>query len=152
MRCTVLGLHAQLWVKAKNCTVSRIKHTSGPECGGGSLHLGPGLGLKPLGKRSCLSWWHRRLQGAADTFLKEEEEEEEEPCWARGTKFTLSCSFKTTAGQGERVDALRLGPGPGQRNAGPVRRRLCSAQGGRQHKGTLPTAGSTTQPERYRGS
>lgn len=111
MRCTVLGLHAQLWVKAKNCTVSRIKHTSGPECGGGSLHLGPGLGLKPLGKRSCLSWWHRRLQGATDTFLKEGEEEEEEPCWARGTKFTLSCSFKTTAGQGERVDALRLGPG-----------------------------------------
>lgn len=27
MRCIVLGLHAQFWVKAKNCTVSRIKHT-----------------------------------------------------------------------------------------------------------------------------
>lgn len=26
MRCIVLGLHAQLWVKAKT-TVSRIKHT-----------------------------------------------------------------------------------------------------------------------------
>lgn len=27
MICIVLGLPAQLWVKAKNCTVSRIKHT-----------------------------------------------------------------------------------------------------------------------------
>lgn len=48
---------------------------------------------------------HRRLQGAAD--IPEEEEEEPPPCWARETKFTLSCSFKTTAGQGERVDAPR---------------------------------------------
>lgn len=43
------------------------------------------------------------------TFLKVEEEEE--PCWARETKFTLSCSFKTTAGQGERIDALQFGHG-----------------------------------------
>lgn len=27
-------------------------------------------------------------------------EEQQQPCWARETKFTLSCSFKTIAGQG----------------------------------------------------
>lgn len=42
------------------------------------------------------------------TFLRVEEEEE--PCWARETKFTLSCSFKTTAGQGERLDAPAVWP------------------------------------------
>lgn len=42
------------------------------------------------------------------TFLRVEEEQQ--PCWARETKFTLSCSFKTTARQGGRVDAPAVWP------------------------------------------
>lgn len=68
-------------------------------------------------------------------------EEEEQPCWARGTKFTLSCSFKTTAGQAGRVDAppppLALEPG---RWWTACPREEDTAQG------------HTAQPERYRGS
>lgn len=109
MRCIVLGLYAQLWVKAKNCTVSRIKHTY--------LALNVEVGPSILGQDQGRSPLEREVASVGGiggfkellTFLRVEEEEE--PCWARETKFTLSCSFKTTAGQGERVDALQFGPG-----------------------------------------
>lgn len=104
-----MGLYAQLWVKAKNCTVSRIKHTY--------LALNVEVGPSILGQDQGGSPLEREVASVGGiggfkellTFLRVEEEEE--PCWARETKFTLSCSFKTTAGQGERVDALQFGPG-----------------------------------------
>lgn len=109
MRCiTVLGLHVPALDEGKNCTVFRIKHTHlALTSGDGSFHLvGPGPWPKPLGEAASAS-------GTGDskellTFLRVEEEEE--PCWARETKFTLSCSFKTTAGQGERLDAPAVWP------------------------------------------
>lgn len=102
-------------------------------------------------EREVASVGGMRLRGAADTFLKEEEEEE--PCWARETRFTLSCSFKTTTGQGERVDALQFGPGARTEECRACKEKalLCPSRK-TQHKGTLPMAGYTTQPERYRGS
>lgn len=96
--------------------------------------VGPGPRLQPLGEAAS----------AGSTGGTEEPltllSMEQQPCWATGTKFTLFCSFKTIAGQGGRVDAPQFGPGA----------RACPRR--TQHKGTLPTAGNTAQPERYRGS
>uniref|UniRef100_K9IIK8 Putative vacuolar sorting protein vps24 n=1 Tax=Desmodus rotundus TaxID=9430 RepID=K9IIK8_DESRO len=57
-----------------------------------------------------------------DEEEEEEEEQQQQPCWARKTKFTLSCSFKTTAGQGGRGDARSLALEPGPRSTAPARR------------------------------
>lgn len=84
------------------------------------------------------------------TFLRMEGEQE--PCWARDTKFTLSCSFKTTAGQGERAGASALGPRATAEEYWPTEEGSALPGERTQHKGTLPMAGTTTQPERYRGS
>jgi hypothetical protein len=67
------------------------------------------------------------------------------------TKFTLSCSFKTTAGQGEKVDAPAVWPRSQARGTqGLCGEGLCPAQGGgystRAHcprLGTLPSLEDT---------
>lgn len=58
---------------------------------------------------------------AASAGITGGSEEQQQPCWARETKFTLSCSFKTIAGQGggwmPPILALELG----HRSTGPAR-------------------------------
>lgn len=77
------------------------------------------------------------------TFLRGEEEQQ--PCWATEKEFTLSCSFKTTARQGGHMSP-QFGPGArAEAHRACLERRM-------QHKGTLPIARSTAQPDRYRGS
>lgn len=82
------------------------------------------------------------------TFLREEEEQQ--PCWTRETKFTLSCSFKTTARQGGRADAPTVWPwSQGGRAQGLPGEGLCLPRG--QHStrahcprlGTLPSLKDT---------
>lgn len=125
--------------EGKNCSGSRIKHTHlALTSGGGSFdHVGPGPQPKPRGVAASA----RSTGGSKEPLRFSRVEKKEEPCWAKETKFTLSCSFKTTAGQGKKLDTpaarteeCRACEGKG--SAQPERRT--------QHKGTSPTAGDTT--------
>lgn len=126
MRCIVLGLRAQLWVKAKNCTVSRIKHTH-------LAHLGPEPGPKPLGEAASaggIGGFKELLTflGGGGASL------------GQGNKvYICPVALKLQLGRVRRWDAPQLGPGARREECRAVWR-LCPAQGGRQHKGALPVA------------
>lgn len=126
--------------EGKNCTVSRIKHTYlSLTSGNGSFHpIGPGAGPKPLGEATSAG----SIGGFKEPFTFLRAEEEEEPCWARETKFTLSCSFKNTAGHAQRVGASAVWP---RRQSG-VMWGLCGegrspAQGGHSTRAHCPRLG-----------
>lgn len=75
--------------------------------------------------------------------------EEQQPGQGREqTKFTLSWSFRTAVGQAERVDVPAAWV---EEHGACLERGSACPRKSTQHKGTLPTTGSTAQPERYRG-
>lgn len=129
--CPALG-------EGKNCSGSRIKHTHlALTSGGGSFdHVGPG----PQPKLHGVAASAHGTGGSKELLRFSRVEKKEEPCWAKETKFTLSCSFKTTAGQGKQLDAPAARTGM----QGLCGEGLCPAEQRTQHKGTSPTAGDTT--------
>lgn len=142
-----LGLPHPSLGEGKNYCLALSTHTW-PQLLGWIL---PSCGARTM---AAAPWGERLPQPAAQEALRSRQHSrvEEQPCWAKETKFTLSCSFKTTDGQGGRVAAPAVwSQSRAEKHRACLERRSACLRTRTQHKGTSPMAGHRTQPERYRG-